>query len=99
MILVDFTCPTCGTFECLVDSPAPDAISCECGELAAWQPTPVMGSVRIAEVERGKVAKPDSPYFCDTRELGEGMPLQEWRDKRAKYAQERRWREFKRGDG
>lgn len=100
MILADYTCTSCGdTHERTVESPAPDEMPCEfCDAVAVWSPTPIRGSVRHAEVERGTVAKPDSPYYCDTRALGEGMPLKEWKEKRARYQQERRHREFKRGD-
>ena len=103
MIVCDYICtsPDCGDVqEHTVPSPAPDIVECEtCGEEAHWLPSPIRGSVRVGEVERGKVAKPDSPMFCDTRELGEGMPLSEWKAKRAKMYEERRFQERKRGDG
>jgi hypothetical protein len=97
MILNDYECPTGhGVFEALADRDALD-----------WHPCPVcskpsilimpapMGRVRLAEVERGGVSKPDSPMFLDTRELGEGMPMEEWRAKRDKVYEERRHKESK----
>jgi hypothetical protein len=56
-----------------------------------------MGRVATSVV-RGPVAKPDSPMFCDTRELGEGMKMGEWKAKRQKLYAERRHREFKGGE-
>ena len=99
MILSDYFCFTCNTEqEHTVPSPAPDDVACEfCDARATWQPSPIIGSV-AASVERGKVARPESPMFLDTRELGEGMPLAEFKEKRRKLYQERRHKEFKRGD-
>lgn len=95
MILSDYRCSTCGPFEALAPSDA-DAVDCpECGERSPWMPAPVHGRVRLGEVVRGKVAKPDSPMFLDTRDLGAGMPLKEWRAKRDKIYQERRHKEGK----
>lgn len=97
-ILQDFLCDDCGPFSATTERGATETPCPDCGKSAPWVISAPHGSVRLAEVERGKVAKPDSPYFCDTRELGEGMPIEEWRAKRAKYHQERRWKEFKRGE-
>lgn len=95
MILSDYECATCGIFEALAPSDC-DAMPCpECGERAPWSPSPVHGRVRLGEVVRGKVAKPDSPMFLDTRSLGEGEPLREWKARRAKLYAERRHREGK----
>ncbi len=95
MILCDYACETCGTFESLVSSPAPDSISCECGAIAAWSPTPIMGKVRAVEAVRGSYAKPDRKTWLDTRGLGEGQSLEEFRAKRRKIRDEQRWRELK----
>ena len=97
MILADYYCRTCAdSFEATVPSPSPDEHECPfCGEMAGWLPTPIQGSVRAGEVVRGPVSKPDSPMFCDTRELGEGMPMKEWKAKRAKLYEERRHKESK----
>lgn len=66
-----------------------------CAEVCRWLPTPIHGSVRLGEVTRGPVAKPDSPMFLDTRALGEGMPMKEWKAKRRKLYEERRHKEGK----
>ncbi len=106
MILADFTCPRHGRFELLVDADddwasCPERMDCcdehidFCGEFSPWSPSPVRGRVRIGEVERGKVDKPDSPMMLDTRELGEGMPMEEWRAKRDRMYEERRHKEAK----
>jgi hypothetical protein len=98
MILADYDCAECGVFEALVPSPSPDFATCPiCDAFSPWAPTPIAGRVKAGEVERGKVAQPDSPMFCDTRELGEGMPLKEWKAKRQKLYAERRHREGKAG--
>jgi hypothetical protein len=66
-----------------------------CQADSPWSPSPVRGRVRTAEVERGGVDKPASPMYLDTRELGEGMPMEEWRAKRDKMYEERRHKEAK----
>lgn len=95
MILADWTCPTHGRFE----SPAPshcDSIPCpSCGAVSPWAPSVVHGSVRLAEVERGKSDGPPTKAYMDTRALGEGMPLSEWRAKRDRMWEERSWKESK----
>ncbi len=106
MILADFTCPRHGRFEMLVAAAdewasCPERMDCcdehmdWCGEPSPWSPSPVRGRVRIAEVQRGGVDKPDSPMYLNTRELGEGMPYDEWKAKREKVYQERRHAESK----
>lgn len=66
-----------------------------CGAASPWVPFPVTGRVKIGEVQRGTVAKPDSPMMLDTRSLGEGEPYHEWRAKRDKMYEERRHKESK----
>jgi hypothetical protein len=89
MIQSDYGCPTHGPFEQMVASPAPDDVPCpSCGAAAPWIPFPVMGRMRMVEAARGGSDRPSGPLAMDTRELGEGMPLSEWRAKR-----EQAWRE------
>jgi hypothetical protein len=90
MILSDYTCTACGTFEAMVPSPAPDAICCpSCATAATWAPSPISGRIKLGEVTRGKVdAAP--PGAMDTRLLGEGMPMKEWKAGRDKWRQEER---------
>ena len=66
-----------------------------CGTWSPWTPTPIRCRVRTAEVERGGVDRPASPMYLDTRELGEGMPYDEWRAKRDKMYEDRRHKESK----
>ncbi len=66
-----------------------------CLEMSPWCISAPMGRVRTAEVQRGRVDKPDSPMYLDTRELGEGMPYDDWRAKRDKLYEERRHKEAK----
>jgi hypothetical protein len=95
VILSDFTCPEHGTFERLVDVSAESVPCRECGADCPWTPAPIRCRVRIGEVERGGVDKPDSPMYLDTRELGEGMPYDEWKAKRDKVYEDRRHKESK----
>ena len=97
MILADYTCPACDAdVELLVPSPAPDEVPCPaCGGPASWLPAPVCGRVRLGEVSRGRVAPVEHAGWTDTRELGEGMPMAEWRAKRAKWRMEERRKRLK----
>lgn len=94
MIRADYFCEHCDSDqEHAVPSPLPDFIECEfCGEQARWSPSPVMGRVRKSEVARGKWQKPEHPGWVDTRELGEGQPIEEYRAKRRKIREELRWK-------
>ncbi len=111
MILADFCCSEHGLFEALVDADAEShpcpvwmvhghanpatSVEAPCDYPSPWSPSPVRGRVRIGEVVRGGVDKPDSPMYLNTRELGEGMPMSEWREKRDKMYAERRHKESK----
>jgi hypothetical protein len=96
MILCDYTCETCGTFEEVVESPAPDEVLCtNCDGRATWTPTAVLGKVKRVEVQRGKWQKPERKTFYDTRNLGEGQDPAEWRAERRKIRDEQRQREIK----
>lgn len=91
-ILAEYLCPKHGVFEELVARPSPDYMPCpDCNEISPWTiTTPPLGKVRAVEVERGGWQKPENPGWLDTRELGEGMPLEEWKAKRAKIRDEQR---------
>ncbi len=96
MILSDYLCPDHGDFEATVPSPAPDAIACPvCGAASPWLPSPIVGRVKLGEVSRGKSDKAPTPYHLDMTELGEGMPLKEWKAKRRKFWQEHNWKRNK----
>lgn len=61
-----------------------------CGKPSPWSPSAITCRVKLAEVTRGKVEKPPTPHALDTRDLAEGMPINEWRAKRDKLRKERR---------
>lgn len=94
MILADYHCPACDeSFEETVEAPAPDDVPCpDCRTASPWVPTAVMGRVRKQEVVRGNWQKPEHPGWVDTRELGEGQPIEEYRAKRRKIREELRWK-------
>lgn len=94
-MLQDFACHDCGPFSATTARDATDAPCPDCGKPAPWVMSAPFGAVNGVSVVRGVVEKPASPFYCDTRELGEGMPLAEWKAKRAKYEQERNHQEKK----
>lgn len=97
-IVAVYTCPDHGEFDAEVmrdeNGEAPDAIECQwntrCQHPAAWTPSPVAGRVRRIEVTRGGWQKPERKTFLDTRELGEGQDIEEFRAKRRKM-----WRDVR----
>jgi hypothetical protein len=46
--------------------------------------------VRALEAVKGKWEKPARATYTDTRNLGEGQPLHEWKEDRAKVWEEKR---------
>lgn len=96
MILADYSCPNCDLFELAVPSPAPDSIACPtCGSESSWSPSPIFGKVNPVSVSRGGWQKPEHPGWLDTRELGEGQPIEEFRARRRKIREEQRRKELK----
>lgn len=99
-IVAEYTCDACGLFDVLVDRDAsggaPDEVPCiECAAPATWTPSAVAGHVRRVEVVRGGWQKPERKTWLDTRELGEGQSLGEFREKRRAIRAEQRRREIK----
>lgn len=97
--LADYECPEHGRFEAAVARPAPDTAPCperqESGECSfpcvrgfesPWRiSAPGSVLVRRGEVVQGKVdAHPGDHYVMDTRPLADGMPLKEFKERRAK---------------
>lgn len=71
-------------------------VNAVCGLTAPYViSAPARAAVKHWEVERGKWEKPERPTYFDTRKLGEGQPLHEFREERAKVWEEHRWRENK----
>jgi hypothetical protein len=96
LISNEYLCDSHGRFSATVERDGPDCHPCPlCSRPSIWVISAPMGRVRTAEVQRGGVDKPDSPMFLDTRELGEGMPFDQWRAKRDKMYEERRHKEAK----
>lgn len=85
MILSDYACDECEVvFEASVESPSPDFIACPvCNRSASWTPSPIACHMPRVTAVRGKWEKPERPTYLDTRELAEGMDLDEFQAKRA----------------
>lgn len=94
----DFLCDECGPFSATVDRDAEVHPCPDCNVPRAFVLSPPRVSIPIAEVVKGGVAKPDSPMYLDTRDLGNGMSATEWRAKRDKIYEERRHAEAKEFD-
>ena len=97
--LADFECPTHGRFEARVLRPAPDRITCPswvtwdadgevrsvpCAHWAEWRIS-APGAVRMGtQMVQGKIdAYPGEHHVMDTRPLADGMPLAEFKARRA----------------
>ena len=95
MILQDWRCPEHGLFEAVADNSDVDAMPCpQCSALSSWAPSPVRGRVKAAEFTRGGSDTPP-PRVLDTNELGDGMPIEEWRAKRRAACRDERRAEIK----
>lgn len=95
-IVREYECPDCGAFAMTVERPSPEVYACPgCGKESTMIASAVAGRVKLGEVSRGGVAEAPSPYALDTRPLAEGMPLSEFKQKRAKLWREKREREWK----
>lgn len=66
-----------------------------CALDATWTPVPIACRVRRVEVTRGKWEKPERPTYLDTRKLGEGQPIEEFRAERKKVWDEERRRKVR----
>lgn len=95
LLVAEYLCTEHGRFDMMLERTAngyaPDHAHCKtCGLLSEWTISAPLGRVRLAETTRGKVEAAPTPYHLDTRELGEGMPLKEWKAKRRKV-----WRDHR----
>jgi hypothetical protein len=70
----------------------PDEMSCPdgCGLRSPWVISSPLTRVNPIEAVKGKWTKPERKTYTDTRNLGEGQPLHEWREDRAKIWEEKR---------
>lgn len=66
--------------------------SVPCGERSTWTPSVIDSRVKQFEVVRGGWTKPERPTYYDTRDLGEGQDIDEWRAKRQAIRDEERKR-------
>ena len=108
-VLHDYCCPEHGVLEAAVPRDAvPDEVPCwveldgsderpprYCGLTSPWSPSVVSCRVRAVETTRGKSEAPPTPMALTTRDLAEGMPINEWKAKRAKLHKERRRAQIK----
>ena len=79
-----------------MDAFGPGGIEHFCCLPSAWTPTPIACSVRRVEVVRGKWEKPERKTYLDTRKLGEGQDIEEFRAEREKIWDEKRRADVKR---
>ncbi len=96
-VALEYLCDAHGIFEAVVERPEPDAIACpECGAASIWTISGAPGlRFQRGAVRQGKAEPPPHQYACDTRDLGEGMPLDEWKAKRAKMWNDYDYKTFK----
>lgn len=67
-----------------------------CGLQATWTPSAAIGCrVRRVEVVRGGWEKPERKTYLDTRKLGEGQSVEEFKTERKKIWNEQRHRRVK----
>lgn len=105
-MLVDYECPTHGRFEALVqrdeNGDPPETQPCShrtfegyappapCNLVAEIRICPPLARVNPIEAVKGKWQKPERKTWTDTRNLGEGQPLYDWKEDRAKVWEEKR---------
>lgn len=93
LIAVEYLCEEHGRFESIEERPPPDDKPCPtCFGPAPWCISAPLGTVKRASATQGRYEPPPVGYL-DTRALGDGMPLDEWRDERAKVRAKERERE------
>lgn len=88
-VRLEYLCPEHGRFEADVSrASSPDAMGCpvvSCEEVSPWSPSGVVGRVKQGEVVQGKAdERPADKYVMDTSVIADGMPLAEFKAKRAK---------------
>jgi len=95
LTVAEYSCPDCGVFDATVERPAPDEHDCPiCGATATWVISAPVGRVKRGEVSQGKYEPPPSGYM-DTRALGDGQSLEDWRADRRAARVKKRKREIK----
>lgn len=93
-IAAEFHCADHGRFTsevARVDGGAPAFVPCNrCNALSEYVISAPLVGVRRVEAVRGNWEKPARKTFLDTRDLGEGQDIDEWRAKREEIRDEER---------
>lgn len=83
-----------GRVQSAVSTPAAPDIPCLMK--SPWVPSAPNVKIKLTSaVRQGGAEKSPHETALDTRDLGEGMPLNEWRKKRAKMWRERDWKRYR----
>jgi hypothetical protein len=61
-----------------------------CGLTSPWSPSSIATKISTIGFSRGKAEEAPTKHALTTRDLADGMPMNEWRAKRAKLREERR---------
>lgn len=95
--MADYMCPEHGIFDALVArDPMPDDQPCPtCGATSPWSIGAPLYKPQRGAVSQGKVQKSERATWTDTSDLGDGMPLGEWKKKRAKVWEAERHKRVK----
>lgn len=67
-----------------------DLVFVQCVEVATWCISAPLARVNKVEAVKGKWQKPERKTWTDTRNLGEGQALYDWKEDRAKVWEEKR---------
>jgi len=99
LVAAEYICPAHGRVGLDVErdpstGDAPGHAACPaCGELAEWAISAPLGKVKPWEVVRGGWQKPERETWLDTRNLGEGQDLDDFREDRKRVRERQRQRE------
>ena len=92
--IADYWCDDHHRFELAVDrinGDAPDSARCPvCGNESMWCISAPLARVNPIEAIKGKSQRPERATWTDTRAIGEGQPLYDWKEDRAKIWEEKR---------
>ena len=101
LIAADYLCPEHGRFDSLEvrgeGGLAPAERPCEiCGAPSSRAMSAPLFKPQRGAVSQGKEAPRDSPLIMDTKPLADGMPYHEWKAKRDKLFEDKRYEQIKR---
>lgn len=95
-IAAEYLCPVHGRFAVTVDrdangdAPSLEACPEDCGAASPYAVSAPRVGVRRVEAVKGGWEKPARKTFLDTRNLGEGQDIDEWREDRARIRDQQR---------